>query len=288
MANVRDSEPHPLPLPTTGLAGQVSFAFHWAHRFLASPGWTIPPPVQRPYATLWLVMEGELYVEAGGEARCCGPGWLVAWPPDVVRFAENRGSETARLYTAAFNLRVWGELDFFRLYHVPTFHEAAQRETLAQPFSALVEELAAHREAVTLAAEGWARVLVGRWLEALETTGDLLPAAGVDERLSVVLAAIEGDLTGDWSLQRLATVMRLSKVRMREVFVRGVGLPPMRYVTLRRLAQARALLLNTELTCAEIAGRCGFNDAGYFSRMFHRVVGLQPLAYREQAGFGRE
>jgi transcriptional regulator GlxA family with amidase domain len=43
--------------------------------------------------------------------------------------------------------------------------------------------------------------------------------------------------------------------------------------------------VDTDLTCAEIAARCGFQDPGYFSRMFHRTAGLQPLAYREQARF---
>jgi len=131
-------------------------------------------------------------------------------------------------------------------------------------------------------------VLVGRWLRRLEAAGELRSAAAVDERLAAVLPAIEADLAGPWSLQRLADMMCLSKVRMREVFVGGVGLPPMRYITLRRIAHARSLLADTDLTCAEIAERCGCHDPGYFSRMFHRVAGLQPLAYREQARFRPE
>lgn len=288
MAHDPALEPHRLPLPAAGLAGQLTFAFHWAHRFPAPPGWTIPPPAQRPYATLWLILDGELWVDAGGEARRCGPGCLVAWPPEAQRVAENRGLSTARLYTAAFNLRLWGELDFFRLYRVPALHDCREPEALAQPFSALVEELADHHEAVTLVAEGWARVLVGRWLGALEEAGELRRVAGMDERLAEVLDAMEADLAGDWSLQRLADLMHLSKVRMRELFVRAVGLPPMRYLTLRRLAQARGLLLDTDLSSAEVAARCGFADPGYFSRVFHRVVGLQPRAYREQSRFRRE
>jgi AraC-like DNA-binding protein len=188
----------------------------------------------------------------------------------------------------AFNLRLWGELDFFRLYQVPLIHEAAAPEALAQPFSALVDELAAHGESVSLVAEGWARVLVGGWLEELQEAGKLCPVAGVDVRLAEVLAAMEADFAGSWSLQRVADMMRLSKVRMREVFVRGVGLPPMRYLNLRRLDHARGLLRDTDLTSAEIAARCGFPDPAYFSRLFHRVVGQQPRVYREQARFRRE
>lgn len=280
--------PEHLPLPASGLAGQVSFTFYWAHRFPAPPGWTIPEPRQRPYATLWLIVDGTLRVRDGAETRDCGPGHLIAWPPDGDRHAENCGPNTATLYTAAFDLRVWGELDFFRLYATPTFHRAERVEQLAEPFAALVRELAAHREAMTLEAEGWARILVGRWLGALAAAGELQPRAGVDERLATVLATIESDLAGEWSLQRLADLLRLSKVRMRELFVRAVGLPPMRYVTLRRIAHARILLHDSDLACSQIAGRCGFQDPGYFTRVFHQVVGMPPLKYREQARFRRE
>lgn len=286
--HTEDNLPNASPLPTAGLAGQMSFAFYWAEHFTAARGWEIPPPERRPYATLWLITDGELQVEAEGRMRPCGPGTVVAWPPRALRWAENTSGEPAKLYTAAFNLHLSGHLDFFRLYQVPTRQQVEAFEHLAQPFSALVAELAAQREVVTLEAEGWARVLVSRWLRGLEATGQLRPAETTDERLSAVLTRIDAELTAQWSLDRVAEMMRLSKVRAREVFVRGVGLPPMRYVTLRRVARAKTLLQETDLTCAEISERCGYHDAAYFSRMFHRVAGMQPLAYREQKRFRGE
>lgn len=288
MAAAPGTQSRLVPRPPARLAGQVSFRFYWAHHFPAPPDWTVPSPVRRPYATLWLVLRGELQIQTPEGPRLAGPGTLVAWPPDSDRRAANRTAESVILYTAAFDLRVWGDVDFFRLYRVPTLHRVPDFAPLAQPFSALVDELAASEGAVSLEAEGWARVLVGRWLGRLEAAGELRPAADADERLTAVLAAVEADLTAAWSLQRLADMMRLSKVRMREVFVRGVGLPPMRYIALRRLSRARSLLADTELTCAEIAQRCGFHDPGYFSRIFHRTVGMQPLAYRERARFRPE
>jgi len=275
-------------LPMAGLAGQVSFRCYWAHEFIASPGWAFPPPVSRPYGTLWLLRAGGLCIDDGDGPRECGPGSLVCWPPGHTRRAENCSALPVDLYTVAFDLHIWGEVDFFRLYRVPTVHRVRDFNTLAEPCRALVAELAAHGDAVTLVAEGWARVLVGRWLDEIEAVGALLAAAGVDYRLSTALAAIEADLAGEWSLERLAGMMCLSTVRVRELFVGGVGLPPMRYITVHRIAHARVLLHNTDLTCAEIARRCGFQDPAYFSRIFHRLTGTQPLTYREQARFQRE
>lgn len=283
-----EANPADRPLPAAGLAGQLSFTFYWAREFAATPGWSFPPPQSRPYATLWLILDGELLVDTGSLTTPCGPGTLVAWPPGARRQAVNRGSHPAFLYTISFNLQVWGELDFFRLYRVPPLHQVRALAALAEPCAALVEELAPRRKPVTLVAEGWARILVGRWLEELEQAGALQPQAAVDERLSAVLAAIEADLAGEWSLRRLAEMMRLSKVRMRELFVRTVGLPPLRYITLRRIDHARSLLLDTDLTSAEVARRCGYDDPAYFSRLFHRLTGMQPSVYREQTRFRRE
>jgi len=89
MSAPADAEVKPLPLPAAGLAGQLSFSLYWAHHFPAPPGWTVPPPRRRPYATLWLVLAGELQVRADAGPCAAGPGALVAWPPDADRWAVN-------------------------------------------------------------------------------------------------------------------------------------------------------------------------------------------------------
>jgi signal transduction histidine kinase/ligand-binding sensor domain-containing protein/AraC-like DNA-binding protein/ActR/RegA family two-component response regulator len=50
-----------------------------------------------------------------------------------------------------------------------------------------------------------------------------------------------------------------------------------------RLNKARTLLKTTNLTIAEIAYQTGFNDPGYFTRMFSKEEGLTPTEFREQA-----
>lgn len=48
----------------------------------------------------------------------------------------------------------------------------------------------------------------------------------------------------------------------------------------RRLRQARAMLMDGGMTVAQIARACGFDDPGYFRRIFTRYEGMRPLAYR--------
>lgn len=47
-----------------------------------------------------------------------------------------------------------------------------------------------------------------------------------------------------------------------------------------RLKEARTLLIEDRMNVDEIARACGFDDAGYFRRIFRRHTGLSPRAFR--------
>lgn len=48
-----------------------------------------------------------------------------------------------------------------------------------------------------------------------------------------------------------------------------------------RLEKAAALLRGSRYTVLEIAARCGFSNASYFTRAFTRQYGVSPTAYRQ-------
>lgn len=84
-------------------------------------------------------------------------------------------------------------------------------------------------------------------------------------------------------LEALATELKVSYRWFRAAFARHTGLSPHKYVSDMRLARARDLLVQTSLTTKEIAYQVGFEDAQYFSRLFHKRVGLAPGAWRSRA-----
>lgn len=58
------------------------------------------------------------------------------------------------------------------------------------------------------------------------------------------------------------------------------GVSALAMVQQRLLLEARRLLGYTGQPVADIAAALGFDDAGYFSRVFTRQQGLSPTAYR--------
>lgn len=278
---------HPAPLPYVGFAGSLSFTFYWAARLIMPPGWRLDPG-RREHAVLWLITDGVVHLQTPSGTMDCPPGTLVLFPPGSSPQAENRTGRPASRYVLSFEMRFWGEVDFFRLYDVPPLWQVRHPEALTQPWDQLLAQLQQHEGSVTLGAEGWARVLVDRWLSELQQSGQLRQAPAADDRLTAALAAVEADLCAPWPLARLAEIMHLSPVRVRQLFTQKVGVPPARYITLRRLAHARTLLAHTSLTSVEIAERCGFDDPRHFSRVFYRHSGMRPTRYREQARLQRD
>lgn len=65
-------------------------------------------------------------------------------------------------------------------------------------------------------------------------------------------------------------------------FRAATGQNPRDYLQQLRVEQARALIEQSTLTMDEIAGRLGYEDTGAFRRVFRRITGLAPLAYRRR------
>ncbi|MEA9391444.1 AraC family transcriptional regulator [Acerihabitans sp. TG2] len=50
----------------------------------------------------------------------------------------------------------------------------------------------------------------------------------------------------------------------------------------RRIGNAEKLLVADSGSIAEVAQRCGFEDVGYFRRLFRRLTGFTPLEYKKR------
>jgi AraC-like DNA-binding protein len=68
--------------------------------------------------------------------------------------------------------------------------------------------------------------------------------------------------------------------RLRARFARAVGASPLRYLTLRRIEEAKRLLEDGGFPVEAVAARVGFSDPYYFSRAFRRSVGASPRQWR--------
>jgi transcriptional regulator GlxA family with amidase domain len=87
--------------------------------------------------------------------------------------------------------------------------------------------------------------------------------------------------------QPVAQMTRLSGLAQRSFarrFQQATGMPPLEYVHTLRLEEAKHMLESGEEPIEGIANEVGYEDAGFFSRLFRRKVGLTPAQYRRRFG----
>jgi YesN/AraC family two-component response regulator len=87
----------------------------------------------------------------------------------------------------------------------------------------------------------------------------------------------------NFTVEQLAKELHLSHSQFGRKLDAITGLTPNRFIRNIRLKKAKELLLNQELSITAVAYDCGFNDPGYFTRVFKKEFGKTPLEWRSQA-----
>jgi AraC family transcriptional regulator len=99
-----------------------------------------------------------------------------------------------------------------------------------------------------------------------------------------VLDFIDSNLEGDLTIARLAGIACLSRFHFARAFKAATGQSPHQYVSAKRLAHAKALLLNAERSLIDISLAVGFSGQANFTRAFRERAGQTPGQYRRRFG----
>jgi AraC-like DNA-binding protein/ligand-binding sensor protein len=100
--------------------------------------------------------------------------------------------------------------------------------------------------------------------------------------ISHAIAFIKDHLGDELSLARVAKVVGMSPFYFCKQFKKNIGINFTEYVSRTRVERAKDLLLNPNLRISEIAYEVGFRSLTHFNRVFRRIVGQPPTAYRDQ------
>jgi len=86
----------------------------------------------------------------------------------------------------------------------------------------------------------------------------------------------------DWSVDRLARRVGVSRTGLAERFKHFLDMPPMHYLTYWRLQLAAQRLKTTNTPMKGIADQAGYESEAAFSRAFKRHFGLPPADWRRR------
>lgn len=159
--------------------------------------------------------------------------------------------------------------------------------SLAASISSLIREL----QVATAARQGGVEARVQRLLaealslldQAFTDRGD--GAAGAGNRPAQLVAQFahlaEAHCRDRWRLTDYASALHVSVGHLRAMCVRVTGAPPVRLIHECLIREAKRRLIGSARPIGAIALDLGFEDAAYFSRLFHAKSGMSPQQYRQ-------
>ncbi len=83
----------------------------------------------------------------------------------------------------------------------------------------------------------------------------------------------------DFSLERLGSDLKYNKKYLSTVFKRHVGVGIVEYLHTVRIQHACTMLRQGFTSVSDVALRCGYPDAQYFSKVFKRRMSISPREY---------
>jgi AraC family transcriptional regulator, alkane utilization regulator len=108
-------------------------------------------------------------------------------------------------------------------------------------------------------------------------------AAAKDPQIGEAIANIHRMPQTPWTVDRLASLSRMSRSAFAGRFNKLVGEPPLRYLSRWRMHKAIELIRESRLTTAEIASLVGYESEAAFSKAFKKWNGKGPGAYRRSS-----
>lgn len=99
--------------------------------------------------------------------------------------------------------------------------------------------------------------------------------------LKQLIAELDAAVTFTPDYQQIAQKLNMSLSTLRRRFKQETGQALHDHLLHRRLMRARVLLNETDLPIKEIAAQLGYSDVYFFTRQFHRFIGLPPATFRK-------
>jgi AraC family transcriptional regulator, arabinose operon regulatory protein len=229
---------------------------------------------------------GALRIASGHEQHTISAGDTVMWTAGAHQeFGSDGKADPWEIVWAHFRPRAhWHEW-----LRWPTLGAGVARIPAPQPglrarIDAALMEMNASADGVSPRATDFALNALERallWLDAASPGPQQL-----DERIHEAISFIARNLAGRLTVRAIADAVALSPSRLSHLFTEQVGTSPARFVELRRIERAQALLASSSLPVGAIAEATGFSSQFYFATRFRALAGMSPSQWRAAGSVG--
>ncbi|MDQ0112021.1 AraC-like DNA-binding protein [Paenibacillus harenae] len=228
------------------------------------------------------VDKGEGWLEMDHISYSVKRGQLFLMPAGKLQSYGTKGDETFGRYWCHYRLDP-ADMQFVESQQMPAYIEVKDDREVKQLFTKLIQLQTSQELTRELRMKAALLELFALYFDASYSRKEQQVDASFDDtKWNEVLAYIEQQLHRNIQIEELAKVAFLHPNYFITSFKNMMGCSPIQYVTNRRLALAKRLLVETAEPIAEVARRAGMQNH-YLSRLFKRHTGISPNQYRRIA-----
>lgn len=235
----------------------------------------------RLHQLLWL-SQGRGMTRLDDTEQALAPGALVNVPLGVVHaFTFEPGSDglVVTLADTTVDELLKGEPEVRRALAQPWVGEA-DAALQAQTLRPLAAEFGSAHPARALVLRGLCATLLGQAAREASAQAGLQAHSAESNLLLRFEGLLEAHFKEHWRVADYARALAVSPTHLSRVVRAATGAPASHLIDARIVREARRHLAFTHLQVASIAYTLGYQDPSLFSRVFARVTGRSPRAYR--------
>jgi AraC family transcriptional regulator len=228
-------------------------------------------------AFVCLVVAGSFEERVATTTRTCERGAVVFHPPGEIH-CDRVSSDGARILNISLGARAWARVAALPGTDgpVPGIHRGISSAVAAQLYQRFREDASG---AADLAVEGLALTLLAECCRSGVRRENRAP-----RWLGTVLELLRAAAPQQVSLLRAADEVGVHPTHLARTFRQHVGETLGDHVRRLRVAWASEQLAKGDRSLSQIALDGGFADQAHFCRVYRRLTGLTPGAYRRRFG----
>jgi AraC family transcriptional regulator len=156
-----------------------------------------------------------------------------------------------------------------------------ENEILATTMRKIEQELVHGGSGLYLETLGMVAAIEASRLKSEQLQGAAFRRGGLNRiQIKLLTDYIDAHLAEDVSLDRLAGLVGLSRFHFSRSFKAAFGVSPVKYVTARRLTQAKVMLAGPRIGLMDVASAVGFGSVQQFIKVFRDDTRMTPGEYR--------
>lgn len=237
---------------------------------------------EHPFCEILFVLSGAGETTVNGTTHNIKKGDIIIYNPHTLHEESTTGDVGLELaFFGITNFQI-GSLPADHLIPAdasPVLRTKKDEEKFSFYFRSLVDEVYNERQYSELISKYWARLILIGILRLANISEAKFVTNAVFTRIHQYLSSNFAKIE---SMEQICEELKVSKYYLSHVFKNYMGMPPMQYITTRRISYAKKLLQETDLSASAIGEACGYKDHVLFFKAFKKLEGITPTTYRRQ------